>query len=256
MMVEDVEVAGSDGRLPVGTGLSPSVEPIPVSPPHGASIPSAEPIVLVALGDPENEPLLYACGKCGSVHSPNIYAARGEVAHDAAKAAAADCYNCKTSNICACGAECPKYWTACEDCRNAKKLAAAVEVPDDGGPYCAFGGDTYYHELEEAAADGLEWVSPCHITYPRINAESVLENLLDEMHEDASVDDLDATDAFFAAVKAFNDAQRTRSWFGDDTRKIRVPASAMSARSAETVGLGPQDASAIGDCRDAQGPSA
>jgi hypothetical protein len=43
------------------------------------------------------------------------------------------------------------------------------------------------------------------------------------MHEDASVDDLDAVDAFYAAVEAFNKAQKTQSWWGDNKRKIAVP---------------------------------
>lgn len=184
----------------------------------------AEPIILVRADDPDKKPLLYACGGCGSVHSPNIYLAREEVRHETALTAARDCYNCKTHNECKyCGSECPKGWLACDPCRFQKKLDAAVEVPDNGGPYCKFDGDTYYDSLEEAADDGCEWVSPCNITYPQIDADSVLENLLDNMHEDASTDDLDAVDAFYAAVEAFNKAQKTRSWWGDDKRKIKVP---------------------------------
>lgn len=194
----------------------------------------AEPIVLVRADDPERKPLLYACPQCGFCHSPNIYACKGDMAHEAARAAAADCYSCRTHNTCKyCGVECPKGWLACEPCRFAKKLEAAVEIPDDGGPYCAFDGDTYYTEIEDAQDDGCEWVSPCHISYPRIDADSVLENLLDDMHEDASTDDLDAVGPFMEAVKAFNEAQRCQSWFGDDKRKINV-AQAIEARRAET----------------------
>lgn len=180
-------------------------------------------IVLIREDDPDRKPLLYACGRCGSLHSPRIYLAKDEAAHDAARMAAEDCYECKTHNECKhCGAECPKGWLACESCRFQTKLDAAVEIDDDGGPYCAFNGDTYYHELEEARDAGLEWVSPCHVTYPKIDADNVLENLLDDMHEDASVDDMDAVEPFYEAVKAFNAAQTTQSWFGDDKRKINV----------------------------------
>lgn len=203
--------------------------------PVGIRSADVDPIILVALGDLEQKPRLYACGKCGSVHSPTIYLATKERAHEVAMEAARDCYNCKTHNICSeCGEQCPKGWTACDACRFQKRLAAATEVPDNGGPYCAFDGDTYFSEMEEAIDAGLEWVSPCDVTYPRIDAYSVLENLLDDMHEDASVDDLDATDAFEAACKAFNEAQKTQSWFGDSKRKIRVPAQAIEARSGET----------------------
>lgn len=188
----------------------------------------AEPLILVALGDPEQKPLLYACPTCGLAHSPLIYLARKEVQHEAARKAAADCYNCKTHDICECGAETPKGWSACESCRFDKKLAAAQEVPDDGGPYCAFDGDDYFTDMEEAQDAGLEWVSPCHVTYPKIDADSVLERLLGEMHEDASTDDLDGVVEFEAAVKAFNEAQKMQSWFGDNKRKIRVPAREQS----------------------------
>lgn len=219
---------------------------------HSAGIPSAEPLVLVAVGDPEQTPLLYACSKCGSIHSPAIYLATEERKHAAALEAARDCYKCKTHNNCKyCGTECPKGWLACETCRFAKKLDAAQEVPDDGGPYCAFDGDTYFHELEDAAEAGLEWVSPCHVIYPRIDADSVLDGVLSDMHEDASIDDLDGVDAFIGAVKAFNEAQRCSSWFGDDKRKINV-AQAIEARRAET-GTGSVHESAVprGDAPDA-----
>jgi hypothetical protein len=183
------------------------------------------PLVLVAADDPDKKPLLYACRTCGSIHSPAIYMAKSEVQHAMAMEAARDCYSCRTHNACQyCGEQCSKGWTACEPCRYQRKLDAAVEVPDDGGPYCAFDGDTYYTELEQAADDGCEWVSPCHITYPKINADDVLDNLLSDMHEDASADDLEGADAFIAAVKAFNEAQKQQSWFGDNKRKICVPA--------------------------------
>lgn len=183
-----------------------------------------EPIVLVAAGDPDAKPLLYACRTCGSVQSPNIYVASEEVQHDTAREAARNCYNCKTHDTCKyCDADCPKGWTACDPCRYQRNLEAAVEVPDDGGPYCAFDGDTYFTGMEEAQDAGLEWVSPCEITYPHIDADGVLESLLDDMHEDASIDDMNGVDAFYMAVKAFNEAQRCQSWFGDIKRKIKVP---------------------------------
>lgn len=191
-------------------------------------------IVLVRADDPNKKPLLYACPKCGAVNSPAIYMAKSEIAHDTARKAAEDCYNCKTHNNCNyCGAECPKGWTACEPCRFQRKLDAATEVDDDGGPYCRFDGDTYYSEMEEARDDGCEWVSPCHVTYPRIDAVDVLDSLLSDMHEDASIDDLDAVDPFIEAVKAFNEAQTCQSWFGDSKRKINV-AKALESRVGTT----------------------
>lgn len=228
------------GRL---AGSRPSDEAVPSSP--EASIPSAvPPIILVRVDDPQQKPQLYACGKCGAAHSPRIYACRDDLAHETARKAAENCYSCKTHNICACGAECPKYWTACADCRLKKKLAAATEIPDDGGPYFEFGGDRYYHEIEDAAEDGVEWVCPCTVTYPQISGDDVLDGLLCDMHEDASIDDLDAVAEFMAAVDAFNKAQTTASYWGDETRKIRVPAQAIEARQGGNE-VPSQDESAV-----------
>jgi hypothetical protein len=183
-----------------------------------------EPIILVRADDPEAKPVLYACGKCGKVHSPRIYACGDALAHETARKAAEDCYDCREHNECStCGAECPKGWTACEDCRRTKRFNEAVEVDDDGGPYFEFDGDRMYNELADAAEDGVEWVTPSTETYPRLSADNILENLLDDMHEDASVDDLDATKVFRAAVDAFNEAQTTRTFWADMKRRIRVP---------------------------------
>jgi len=184
-----------------------------------------KPIILIRKGDPDCKPMLYACSQCGSVHSPSIYLATEERKHEAAREAAENCYTCRTHENCKeCGAECPKGWLVCEPCRYNKKLEAAEEIPDDGGPYCAFDGDTYFTEMEEAQDAGLEWVSPCKITYPRIDLDSILENLVsDEMHEDALTDDLEGLEALYAAVDAFNKAQTMQTWWGDGKRKIRVP---------------------------------
>ena len=239
----DTGTEAEAGRSPSGRAVAPSDLSRSAAQPE-ALIPSAEPLILIAKGDPEETPLLYVCAKCGSVHSPAIYLARKEVQHATALEAARDCYSCKTHNVCACGAECPKSWTACETCRFKKKFDAAVEVDDDGGPYFEFDGDRYYHDLSEAAADGVDWVCPTTVTYPRLDADSIFENLMDQMHEDASPDDLDATKKFRAAVARFNKAQTTASYWMDSKRKIRVPRdSDGSGEADETAETG----SAVGD---------
>lgn len=235
--IEDRQGMGASSNEDRATAAEPVVSAL------RDGIPSA--IVLVRADDPDQKPQLYACPKCGSVHSPRIYACKDDVAHETARKAAEDCYNCREHNTCsACGCECPKSWTMCADCREAKKLAEAIEVDDDGGPYFEFLGDRMYYALSEAAHDGVEWVSPCTETYPRMDADSVLENLLDDMHEDASVDDLDGTEAFRAAVETFNAAQTTQTYWADVKRKIRVPAQGIEAAEAdETANAG----SAVGE---------
>ncbi len=232
---------GSIGSADEAQGLRPSGDD-----------PLREPIVLIKLGDPEAKPVLYACGKCGAIHSPRIYACRDDLAQATARQAAIDCYACKEHNVCACGAECPKHWTACDTCRLAKKLNAAVEVVDNGGPYFGFGDDQMFHEMEEAADAGHEWVCPCTEVYPSIDADSILENLTSEMCEDASVDDLDGVDALCAAIDAFNKAQTTRTYWADEKRKIRVPASAIEARQGGGGEAGSIHESAVRDSGDAQ----
>ena len=205
-----------------------------------------DPIILVADGDPKREPLLYACAKCGAVHSPKTYLAKKEVAHQAAREAAADCYSCKTHSNCQdCGKETYKGWLRCQDCSDQRKLDAATEVPDNGGPYCQFNGDSYYHDLEQAADDGLLWVSPCDATFPRIDPDNVLDGLLSDMFEDASVDDLDGVDAFYAAVKAFNDAQKTPTFFGNNKFKIKVPAQGIEASGGDGTAPSRSDESPV-----------
>ncbi|MEO1169647.1 MAG: hypothetical protein AAFW97_13145 [Pseudomonadota bacterium] len=122
-----------------------------------------------------------------------------------------------------CGKVCQKYWTRCRNCRGKAKFDAAKEIGDDGGPYFVFGGDQYYWDIADAIDDGVEWLAPCIKTYPRIVADNVLDCVLDDMHEDASVDDLNEVEAFHEAVAAFNEAQTARSYWPDETRKIRVP---------------------------------
>ncbi|WP_310533378.1 hypothetical protein, partial [Novosphingobium sp.] len=186
---------------------------------EGQTTHGIEAIVLVRADDPDKKPILYACPKCGGLNSPAIYIATEERKHQAAREAAENCYTCRTHNTCdTCECETPKGWTRCESCRFKARLEAAVEVPDDGGPYCAFDGDEYFQELDQAADAGLEWVSPCDITYPRIDPADIYDSLLSDMHEDASIDDLNATAALDAAIDAFNKAQTQQSWFGDVKR--------------------------------------
>ena len=95
-----------------------------------------------------------------------------------------------------------------------------------------FDCDIYYSDLEQAYEDGIEWVSPCEITYPRIDPDDIFDNLVSNMHEDASEDDLAGVQEFRAAVEAFNKAQTAQTWWGYSKRKINV-AKAMEARQGQ-----------------------
>jgi hypothetical protein len=192
----------------------------------------SEPMVLVAQDDPKQKPKLFACRECG--HAYSVLNIGVQNARDMAE----NCENCRPKQYQCdmCGCDTPKYWTRCTDCRTAAKIEKAEIVPDDGGPYFEVGGDRFFHEMEEAEDAGLSWVHPSKVSYPRIDADSVLENLLDDMHEDASVDDLDATAEFEEAVKRFNEAQTTRSYWPDENKRIAVPARALNPEDNSHVG--------------------
>lgn len=185
-----------------------------------AEVVEREPIMLVAAGDFDNQPKLFCCPTCGDCFSVR------NVGIENARKMALECAKCfpKQYQCDMCGADCPQYWTRCDTCRTEAKIEKAVEVPDDGGPYFGFNSDRYLHDLDQASEEGFEWVCPCKETLPALNAESILESLLDDMHEDASIDDMDGVVEFFKAVDAFNEAQTTRSFWADESRKIRVPA--------------------------------
>lgn len=184
----------------------------------------AEPIVLVKLGDPSQKPQLFACSKCGHVYSHRIYACKEALAIETARKAAEDCYNCKTHNQCRhCGAECPKHWLACDACRRKERFEKATKVPLDGVDYC-FGFDSgdFYSSPEDAADAGEDWVYLTTFRPFEVDGERVDEMILDDHHEDASIDDLKGRDELWAAFDKFNKAQTSGSYDQDNTRIASV----------------------------------
>lgn len=184
----------------------------------------ADCIVLVRAGDPEKKALLYACIKCGSVHSPRIYACKDDLAHQTARQAAVDCYNCRTHNTCQhCGKECEKNWLACDDCRRKKRFEDSQEVPVSNIEEC-FGFDSgdFYRSPEDAADAGEDWVYASTFRHFTIDGERLEESILDDHHEDASHTDLVGYDALMNAVDAFNKAQTSGSYDEDRSRRARV----------------------------------
>lgn len=185
---------------------------------------SQAPIVLVRFDDPDKKPLLYACGKCGQIHSPRIYACNDALAHETARRAAEDCYTCRTHNTCQhCGDQCEKGWLACDKCKRSKRFENSKEVPLDGVEECfGFDGGDFYRSPQDAAEDGEDWVYLCTFRHYSIDLERLEQDILDDHHEDASVHELKAFDALIAAVKFFNEAQTGGSFDEDRTRRARV----------------------------------
>ena len=179
----------------------------------------SEAVVLVRKGDKDQSPVLYACPKCGRVHSPSIYLCKSEDAHKAARSAAEDCYECREHNHCnECGAECPKSWLRCGDCRKRKAFNEAEKVDQTEVDEC-FGYDgEFYTSIEEAIEAGEPWVFDAIFIPFRLNADYAIEAMLDEHHEDASLGDLKELDALYAAIEAFNKSQTSGSFYENRER--------------------------------------
>jgi len=190
-----------------------------------------EPIVLVALGDPEQKPRLYACPKCGAAHSPGIYLAKAEVAHAAARDAAANCYNCREHNTCSgCGEQCEKSYTKCASCRRKAAMERAQEVPLSEIEECfSFDGDGFYHSTQDASEAGETMVYAATFRPFRLDADSVIDGLLEDHFDDASEHDLIGADELRAAIDTFNRAQTCGTYDVDRTRRAAI----ASAEAAE-----------------------
>lgn len=186
-------------------------------------------IVLVSADDSDKKPMLYACPKCGRAHSPKIYLARDDIAHAAAREAAANCYECREHNVCnGCGKECSKGWLKCEACRRAQAIEKADAVPVDQIEQC-FGLDSgnYFYDPTDAAEAGEEYVFASKFRAYALDIDRVEEMILDEHHEDASVSDLVGYDELIAAIESFN-AKQTSGSYDEDRSRIAALAKAKA----------------------------
>lgn len=191
---------------------------------------------LVFRGDDKTR--LYACSDCGKAYSPTIYACRDDLAHEAAKRAAMDC--CAPRHCTICGVEVEQPWTACRPCRerNSLQKCAIIHRAEWTDPVQHDGmagewGEGYsssVNALLEAWADE-HWVKigpqhpppaycwPCKPSKFEIDPERALESALEEMHEDACDQIVDA-DEFYDFIEAWNAKQTIITWYPDHSRVI------------------------------------
>lgn len=173
-----------------------------------------------------NDTALYACGKCGKLYSPKIYACRTTGQHEAAQRAAEEC--CAPRH-CACGVEIESPWTACATCRERHRLERATIVMDHTGP------------VQSDQVSGSEWgdgysssvnalLVYCDIHHPaycwpctpnplHLDVDHILESACDDQHEDAA-DQIVGVDDLAQAIDAFNAAQSCVTYYPDYTRVI------------------------------------
>lgn len=179
----------------------------------------------------ESDPKLYACGKCGQVYSPKIYAAREEVSHAAARCAAEEC--CKP-RFCKCGVELDAPWAACAPCRERIMLAKAtvIDAAEYKGPVMAkcegeWGGgySSDVAAMVESCHDAGEpvpaYCHPCTSQPLRLDPDSLLEQAVDDMHEDAADQIVDA-DGLITFINEWNEKQTCTSYYEDRTRVIII----------------------------------
>lgn len=212
----------SDDMMPAAEQIARRGKPIE----HVRNKPATKSVrVLVYDDDPDRKPRLYVCTGCGTGHSPATYACREEEAHRAARDGAENCYTCKTHNECQdCGAQCSKHWLVCPGCRVARMLAKREHVSADTVDYCfSLDGDTFYSSPQDAAEAGETWVSPAEpMRKFSLDVDSILEGVLDDHFEDASLHDLDGVEDFVAAVDRFNQSQRNGTYDRDEKRVCNV----------------------------------
>ena len=150
---------------------------------------------------------------------------------------------CHGALLCACGEPRDRSYPNCQECRNkewaatlkakeAARFEAAAKVPEseykDAQVFDECSGD-YFNSFDELRehyeADGdplpaYAWA--CRdIGVREADIGMIIEPILDEMWEDADVDDLYGVDELDAAVSAFNEANKgVHVWEPDYTRAI------------------------------------
>ena len=180
----------------------------------------------------EDKTVLFACGKCGKLHSPAIFAVKADLANEAALELATEC--CKVRVCSHCGDE-PLHpaWTACKHCSTRLRLERATEVPDYDGPISADGirgewDEGYSSEisamLEACERDGddvpsFAWV--CNSIPMRIDPDVALESACDNQHDDADREIVDA-DGLVAFLNEWNAKQTCVSYFPDYSRYVVI----------------------------------
>ena len=162
---------------------------------------------------------VFFCSECRAVHA------------DQQKAA-----SCHGERFCGCGEKIDRhYYSKCSECdrkehkekQEAKELerfAAAKKIPASeykGGMIYGH-DDKYYEEIEDCLDQYIEGQEPEYVWACKdvgvkwATTESLYENMLENMWEDAEVNDLNGIDELEAAVEAFNKANESISVWEPD----------------------------------------
>jgi hypothetical protein len=189
---------------------------------------------LIFRGDPEGATKLYACGKCGKCYSPASVGVQNAI-DMAEKCCAPKAYTCKV-----CGVEVPSYRTMCERHAEQARLRKAAQIEEkdwtdpvhlDGAP--GGWGEGYFADTGELREDWVDanWIEtgpqlpppaycwPCTASPLRLDPGRLLEQAVDDMHEDAQDQIVDA-DGLCEFIEAWNAKQTCVTWYPDHSRVV------------------------------------
>lgn len=181
----------------------------------------------------EDKVLLYACGDCGLIYSPKVYAFEETKQHEAARKSAEDCCTKPKQTCSVCCVEVESYWTMCAMHREQKKLKGIATIPADDwdGPVQSDGvhgawGEGYSGNVSELleACHGYDdevpaYCWPCKSDALRLDPEQILEHATEQHHEDAHEQIVDA-EGFYSFIETWNDKQECVTWRPDHSRAV------------------------------------
>lgn len=139
----------------------------------------------------------------------------------------AEASNCHGEKLCACGKPIERrFYAKCNACdqqewrekRTAEELArfekATKILASEYKGDMVSDGDNYFSEIEDAVDRFLEGQEPEYlwackdVGVPKASTEGIYEHLLENMWEEADVNDLCGVDELEAAMTAFNEANK------------------------------------------------
>jgi hypothetical protein len=167
----------------------------------------------------KDDPVLYACPKCGAVYSPSTFMAKSSDAHAAARRMAKEC--CEPQHCDMCGCEVEKWWTRCPKCRLRTTLRKAVVVNYDEWD----GESPLYHEGTQRFYDSAEDFYDLHETYPIWFYKTAFrpvhvdfDVILERISEDHPMDDADILES--VGGLAFENLERAVREFNEDMEGV------------------------------------